>query len=146
MAPGRMSPGATSPGMTSSSPVENSATRGRAATVNSARPIPAARPILAGARRSPFESTTAPRVTSSPAARTHWPAVGTALMRTRAPPSRAWVSSCITTASAPAGIGAPVKMRAALRAASGVPDCPAAMRCDTGSSAPAAATSAARTA
>jgi hypothetical protein len=41
------------------------------------------------------------------------------------------VSSCITTASAPSGICAPVKMRAAVPAASGVPTVPAGMRCVT---------------
>jgi len=56
------------------------------------------------------------------------------------------VSSCITTASAPSGICAPVKMRAAVPGTSGVPTVPAGMRCATFSSAPGAAQSATRTA
>jgi hypothetical protein len=64
------------------------------------------------------------------------------------PPSsdNATASSCITTASAPAGICAPVKMRAAVPAASGVPTVPAGMRWATRSTVPAAPQSAMRTA
>ena len=109
MAPGSW-PGRDLPGITSSSPVENSATRGRRATCRRSRPMAAARPCAAGPMRSPRASTVLPRVMSSPLRRIHWPAAGTRRMRTR-PSSRVSVSSCITIASAPAGTGAPV-MRA----------------------------------
>ncbi len=62
MAPG----GSGSPGITSSSPVENSATRGRRDTVTSAAPAVAARPRPMGLRRVPAGSTTLPWRTSSP--------------------------------------------------------------------------------
>jgi hypothetical protein len=52
----------------------------------------------------------------------------------------------MTTASAPAGICAPVKMRAALPAASGCPTTPAGMRWLTRSTLPGAGTSAQRSA
>jgi hypothetical protein len=55
-------------------------------------------------------------------------------------------SSCITTASAPWGIGAPVKMRAAVPGASVWPTLPAGMRWATTSRVPAAGTSAQRSA
>jgi len=64
-------------------------------------------------------------------------------MRTR-PSSSAATSSCITTASAPGGKGAPVKMRAQLPGSRGSAAWPAAMRWLTGSSAPMAGTSAQR--
>ena len=64
----------------------------------------------------------------------------------RTPPSTALHCSCMTTASAPAGTCAPVKMRAAVPGASGAPTLPAAMRWLTGSTAPGAATSPARSA
>ena len=67
-------------------------------------------------------------------------------MRTRAPSSSASHCSCMTTASAPGGIEAPVKMRAALPGASGWPTAPAGMRWLTGNSAPAALASPARSA
>ena len=65
------------PGITSSSPVENSATRGRRATCSGRAPTRAARPSAAasGARRAPAPC--APRVMSSPLRRIHWPAAGT---------------------------------------------------------------------
>ena len=145
MAPGGMSCGATAPGMTSSSPVENRATRGRRTTVKRAMPMLAAKPNAAGPRRQPRASTTSPRATSSPARRMCCPRLGGMLICT-------WViaplllppplllpdspttehCSCITTASAPAGMGAPVKMRAAVPRAKGCPTAPAAIRCATG--------------
>jgi hypothetical protein len=82
---------------------------------------------------------------SSARRRIHCPACGTAFTCTR-PPSSAVHCSCITTASAPAGTCAPVKMRAAVPGASAWPTMPAGMRCDTASTAPAAGTSAARSA
>jgi hypothetical protein len=66
---------------------------------------------------------------SSPRRRIHSPGCGTWFTVT-ASPSGAH-SSCITTASAPAGSGAPVKMRAAVPGASVWPTLPAGMRCAT---------------
>ena len=71
------------------------------------------------------------------------PGVGSSLTRTPPNASSAPVEatasqySCITTASAPGGICAPVKMRAAVPVASGWPGRPATMRWLTGSSVPA---------
>ena len=56
------------------------------------------------------------------------------------------VSSCITIASAPAGTGAPVKMRAAVAGCSGGGAAPAGMRWLTGSTTPSSAISLLRTA
>ncbi len=144
MAPGFMSAGATSPGITSSSPVENRATRGRRTTGR-------LRQAQTGGQAQSWRATGAGRaaapprrgVTSSPARRTHWPGAGTASMCTacKSPPTSR-VSSCITTASAPSGMGAPVKMRAQVPGRRGSAACPAAMRCDTGSTTPASVTSA----
>ena len=105
-------------------------------------------PLASGKGRYPFIMHTEGhgQLFGPPARRTHCPGAGTTWMRTRAPPSSVSVSSCITTAPAPAGMGAPVKMRAALPGGSAVPDWPAAMRWVTGRSTPAAVTSAARTA
>ena len=64
----------------------------------------------------------------------------------RTPPSTGVHCSCMTTASAPAGTCAPVKMRAAVPGARAVPTLPAAIRWLTGSTVPLAATSAARSA
>ena len=58
-------------------------------------------------------STTAPRCTSSPRRRIHWPGCGDGV-DAHAAVDRASHCSCITTASAPAGTCAPVKMRAAV--------------------------------
>ena len=63
----------------------------------------------------------------------------------RIPASPATHSSCMTTASAPGGTGAPVKMRAAVPGCRGAPTVPAGMRWLTGRQMP-AATSAHRTA
>ena len=115
MAPGFIASGGTSPGITSSSPVENSATRGRRATCSWSQADAGGQAQRRRApSRSPRASTTAPRVTSSPLRRIHWPGAGTRRMRTRPLVQRPRVSSCITIASAPAGTGAPVKMRAAV--------------------------------
>ena len=135
MAPAGMCSGAMSPGMTSSSPVENSATLGRLATRKVLSPMLAASPKDAGVERCPCDSTWAPWVTSSPARLIHWPAVGEV---------RTWMdgmgcsdgsntthSSCMTTASAPGGIGAPVKIRAHWPTANRVPTLPAGIRCVT---------------
>ena len=145
MAPG----GSGSPGITSSSPVENSATRGRAATSSVAMPTVAARPMAAASRRWPARSTTWPARTSSPWRRMAMPGAGSSLMRTRAEGRRpvdttASQCSCMTTASAPGGTCAPVKMRAAVPAASGSPGRPATMRWLTGSTVPAPPTRSAR--
>ena len=55
-------------------------------------------------------------------------------------------SSCMTTASAPSGTGAPVKIRATVPVCSGWPLAPAAMRWDTGKVVPNCTTSAQRSA
>ncbi len=103
----------TSPGITSSSPVENSATRGRRATCSGP-----------GRRWPPGR---APAGVEALALRQHRVAARDVLAAAADPLARGGhaqdahpaarrqrsVSSCITTASAPAGIGAPVKMRAA---------------------------------
>ena len=112
MAPGGNWWGARSPGMTNSSPVDNRPTRGRTCTGNCAMPMLAASPSEAGVKRKPLGSTTWPCAMSSPCLRMHWPALGGVWICTR-PSSKATQSSCITTASAPCGTGAPVKMRAA---------------------------------
>lgn len=111
--------GSSSPGMTSSSPVENSATRGRRTTGTSASPIDAASPTSCARSRVPAASTTSPSRMSSPARRIHAPAFGISSKQT--PASVVRVDSCITMASAPGGTGAPVKMRAQVPAASGAP-------------------------
>jgi hypothetical protein len=82
---------------------------------------------------------------SSPARRIHWPAFGATRMRTRAPLQGLGVFLHHHRVGA-RGMGAPVKMRAALPGASGRPTLPAGMRWLTGSSAPGAAQSALRTA
>ena len=122
--------GAMSPGITNSSPVENKATRGARVTCNCANPTLAAIPRDAGVSRSPFCKTLAPRVTSSPERRIHWPKATADFTRTWLSSSGSQ-SSCITTASAPSGIGAPVKMRAASPACNVVPWEPAGIRCVT---------------
>ena len=145
MAPGGNCSGGTWPGMTSSSPVDSSATRGRRATGRCSSPMLAARPRAAGARRVPACNTVLPRAMSSPARRMFWPLCGWVCTRT-VPSSCATQSSCMTTASAPGGTGAPVKIRAAVPPCNGAPTLPAAMRCDTGNAMPGAATSAQRSA
>jgi len=82
---------------------------------------------------------------SSPLRRIHCAAEGTRWMRTR-PSSCTCVSSCITIASAPAGTGAPVKMRAMVPGSSGFGTAPAGIRWLTASTTPSSAISARRTA
>jgi hypothetical protein len=108
----------------------------------------AARPSAAGARRSPFCSTTAPRVTSSPAAADVLAGrAGTALKRTR--PSAVVQGLAVFLHHHRVGAGRHRRAGEDARhvpGASGPPALPAAMRWDTGSSTPGRATSAARTA
>ena len=136
--------GSGSPGMTSSSPVKKQATRGRRRSGSIAVPTAAARPMAAGVSRVPAGSTTLSRAMSSARRRTQSPGRGCTAKQTPSPSTSA--SSCITTASAPAGSAAPVKIRATVPGCSGWPGWPAGMRCDTGSRAPCPASSAARTA
>ncbi len=83
-------------------------------------------PRWLGRRRVPAASASPPSRKSSPRRRTNDP--GATFARTiTASPSRA-VSSCATTASAPSGSAAPVKMRIADPAASGPGRAPA---CDS---------------
>jgi hypothetical protein len=98
--------------------------------------------MACGVTRVPRARTTAPACTSSPRRRIHWPASGT--VSTRTAPSCATHCSCITTTSAPAGICAPVKMRAAVPGCKGCGGMPAGIRWLTGSVVPARGTSAAR--
>ncbi len=81
MAPGRSG----SPGIISSSPVENSATRGRRTTGSSAAPTDAARPSACGVRRAPRCSTALPRRTSSPRRRIHCAVLRQHVRRARCP-------------------------------------------------------------
>ena len=110
----RICPGASGrPASTSSSPVDSTPTRGRGWASTSVTPIPASTPRWPGVITSPGENTGSPTRRSSPATRTASPADTSAPSATRAPSSRRVVCSTITTASAPSGIGAPVKMRMA---------------------------------
>ena len=89
------------------------------ATCSWSRPMPAARPARPAPAARPAQHDVRRACTSSPLRRIHWPGAGTRRMRTRPSPARLRVSSCITIASAPAGTGAPVKMRAAVPGCSG---------------------------
>src|SRR6266487_3429214 len=115
--------GRGSPGMTSSSPVKNNPRRTRRPTGSNAMPTDAASPVSCGRRRSPAGSTSPPARISLPVRRIHSPRAGTFFTTTSSPSCAQ--CSCITMASAPAGIGAPVKMRAAVPRASGSPVEPA---------------------
>ena len=135
-----------SPGMTISSPVDRMPTRGRRWTNSHGRFIAAARP-MSRARQPPARRAAARRPRRNRARRGGRSGRAARLRRTRTrSPSRS-VSSWMTIVSAPAGNGAPVKMRAA----SPAPTCPpnpapagtsATMRSSTGT----VATSSARTA
>ena len=144
--------GATAPGMTNSSPVENKATRGFRVTSSWAKPMLAAKPKPAGSSRVPFCITTEPRVTSSPLRRIHCPNAGAELTTMTGTSACAFsveatcVSSCMTTALAPGGMGAPVKMRAASPEFKAWPCWPAGIRCVTFKLAPTCVTSSTRTA
>jgi hypothetical protein len=92
----------------------------------------------------PAGTTVSPLRTSLPVRLIHSPGFGT-LRTTTESPSTAQ-NSCITIASAPCGIGAPVKMRAALPGASGFPTSPAWIRCAMWSRVSGAGTSADRSA
>jgi hypothetical protein len=121
--------------------------RGRGWARTSATPSDASTPTRAGVISSPAVSTTSPGFRSSPAALRWVPGSTATSMRTARPPSSRVVRSTITTASAPSGSGAPVKMRMASPAPSArVAGCPAATSCTTGSVTGAPATSLARTA
>ena len=75
---------AASPGITSSSPLANSATRGRRQTVSLATPTEAARPRCCGSRRVPAATTSSPAPMSSPRRRILLPASTAASMLHRA--------------------------------------------------------------
>ena len=99
------------------------------------RRCPASTPRWPAPITSPGSNTGSPARRSSPAARTASPAGTSASMATRAPSSRRRVCSTITTASAPSGIGAPVKIRIASPGASArSAGWPAATSATTGSS------------
>ncbi len=97
------------PGSVSSSPVENTATRGRGKTSARARPDEASTAICIGPSRVPRASSTSPSRASPPLYRTAWPGSTASRIATWAmPPS---VSSTGTMASAPPGSLAPVVIR-----------------------------------
>ena len=99
-------------GPASSSPVVTIATRARVPTLTDSIPCEASKPSLAGSSRSPRFKICCPIARSAPALRTKSPSgICAARIKTKSP-SRS-VSSCITTASAPVGMGAPVKIRTA---------------------------------
>ena len=95
-----------SPGATSSSPVTTTHTRGARWQRSSATPEVAIAASASGRRRLPAEMTTAPAGTSVPRGRTWSPRLTGPSKETRSP--FACASSTGTTASAPAGSGAPV--------------------------------------
>ena len=98
-------------GSGSSSPVERTATRGRLRTGRMATPASAATPISWGPTRVPAGRIVSPSATSEPRGRTFAP-TGTG-SETRATSPATETRSTWTTASAPAGRGAPVVMYAA---------------------------------
>src|SRR5882672_4791797 len=150
----RIWPGPTAwPGETSSSPVERIATRGGNATSTCACPSAASNAMVPGPITSPERASVSPTGKSSPAGRTFSPTATGARMRTVAASGDETASVCsiATTASAPAGSGAPVMIRiASPRATACVATPPAASVSLTASvtdaPAEAEATSAARTA
>ena len=77
----------------------------------SAQPTAASAPIRLGVSRSPARTTDALRAMSAPRGVMFWPAAALAKIDISFSPSIA-VSSTITTASAPAGVGAPVAISA----------------------------------
>ena len=91
----------------------STATCGRRTTCTTAALTPASIPATAGVTTVPAGYNSVPARTSSPAPRSESPACTTFEMATCAPPSTRSVSSTITIASAPAGMGAPVMMRMA---------------------------------
>ena len=104
---------------TSSSPVARMDTTGRRMTLAEVNPSEAMTPISAGRTGVPASSTCCPRRTSSAAGRTFTPTGKLEYIATWSSGLPAWrrstssVSSKGTTASAPAGMGAPVMMRIA---------------------------------
>src|SRR5438552_1346149 len=128
-----------------SSPVQNTATRGRLRTCTFDRPTDASRPISAGRSTVPASRIVSPLRRSSPACRTESPfGVGAVIVTTSLALS---LSSTRTTVSAPSGIGAPVMMRIASPGpTSRSGNSPAATSLTTRSSTGADATSSPRTA
>jgi hypothetical protein len=120
MAPGFICSGGTSPGMTSSSPVEKQR-HARAARHRQRGQPDAGRQAQRG-RRPGAVPAAAPRRPGHVFARAADVLAGAATeLNCTRPPSCATQSSCMTTASAPGGTGAPVKMRATVPGASGSP-------------------------
>ena len=91
-------------------PVERIATRGFANTPASACPIAAIAPTRLGDSRSPATTARSPAAMSAPRRLTCCPAVAAEKISISIPCVS--VSSTITTASAPAGSGAPVAISA----------------------------------
>src|SRR5690606_9120283 len=150
-------PGSPSDG-TSSLPVETTASETGARSGSRVMPHAAAAATWCGASTVPARSTTSPAATSDPGSRTYSPAPRprTTVTVDAGPPVTplkvTWsVSSTGTTASAPAGTGAPVMMRTAVPGSSGAGRPGAAATSPatgsvTGTPGAAAATSSARTA
>jgi len=122
--------------MTSSSPVKNNPNRTFLKTGKVLMPTDAASPVSCGNRRLPAGRISPPLRTSLPTRRIHSPNLGFLLITTNSFSTAQ--CSCITIASAPGGIGAPVKMRAAVPGSSGLPTEPARIFCFTVSRAPSA--------
>ncbi len=111
-------PGASaSPGSTSSSPVERIATRTRRCTGMNNLPKDASMLISDGLRTVPAESIVSPSLTSSPLKRIWSPGFTFPFRKTVS--SRSSACSKGTTASAPAGMGAPVRIFTAVPACMG---------------------------
>ena len=109
----RICPGAGSASIgTTSSPVEMTATTGRAKTSNSAEPRAASRPSSCGRSRVPRVSSVSPLPTSS-AGPMRFCCGATARVTSIVDSSIGSVCSTITTASAPGGTMPPVRIRAA---------------------------------
>ncbi len=108
------------PGATISSPVENTATRGRRQTGMSARPTAASMPTSRDVSSRPRRSTVSPRAMSDPAVAIYWPGVAARRSSiTGGEPSSSSVCSIMTTASAPRGTMPPVAITTAVPGATG---------------------------
>ena len=110
----RICPGCNGdPSVINSSPVDSTATRARLVTLTVRTLTLASTPATGGVTIVPGANSSVPARMSSPTPRSAVPGATCAPMRTRRPPSSRSVSSTITTASAPAGTGAPVMIRIA---------------------------------
>ena len=107
------------PSSTSSSPVDMTPTRGRQYTDTLRALMLDRTPSTIGVTTTPGSNTTAPASTSDPASRI--PLVTPTLFKMRTPSSpKRSVSSTMTIASQPSGMGAPVMMRIAVPSDTGI--------------------------